>query len=184
MQDFLLTPLLREAVTYKLAHQIHNLRPEKDYALGPLDMFPAGIADAADWRNLIFEGWWSWLEKWGKFVSIFLSGILPLRGRQMATHDSVLTSRPLSGTRFQPQPAVGIGTWTGCVPYAVLPCRWRRFKQHFTPEGPHCCRTPLPPPRDYEPLRPRVPLQHDYLTVHEEKPPLPRSQHVSALTII
>ena len=53
MQDFLLTPLLHEAVTYKLAHQIHNLRPEKDYALGPLDMFPAGIADAADWRNLI-----------------------------------------------------------------------------------------------------------------------------------
>ena len=26
MQDFLLTPLLREAVTYKLAHQVHNLR--------------------------------------------------------------------------------------------------------------------------------------------------------------
>ena len=42
-QDFLLTPLLREAVTYKLAHQVHNLRPENKYALGPLDMFPVNI---------------------------------------------------------------------------------------------------------------------------------------------
>ena len=57
MQDFLLTPLLREAVTYKLAHQVHNLPPEKEYALGRIDMFLAGIADAADWRNLIFGGW-------------------------------------------------------------------------------------------------------------------------------
>ena len=30
MQDFLLTPLFREAVTYKLAHQVHNMRPEND----------------------------------------------------------------------------------------------------------------------------------------------------------
>ena len=45
MQDFLLTPLLRKAVTYKLAHQVH-MRPENEYALGPLDMFPAGITDA------------------------------------------------------------------------------------------------------------------------------------------
>ena len=72
MQDFLLTQLLREAVTYKLAHQIHNMRPENDYALGPLDVFPADIAAAADWRNLLFSGWWSWLEKWDKLVSIFL----------------------------------------------------------------------------------------------------------------
>ena len=56
MQDFLLTPLLREAVTYKLAHQAHNMRPENDYALGPLDMFPADIIAAADWRNLLFGG--------------------------------------------------------------------------------------------------------------------------------
>ena len=72
MQDFLLTPLLREAVTYKLAHQVHNLRPENNYALRPLDVFPAGIADAANRRNLILGGWWSWLEKWGKLVSILL----------------------------------------------------------------------------------------------------------------
>ena len=66
-------PLLREAVTYKLAHQVHNLQPENEYALGPLDMFPAGIADATDRRNLLFGGWWSWLEKWGKLVSILLN---------------------------------------------------------------------------------------------------------------
>ena len=39
MQDFLLTPLLCEAVTYKLAHQVHNMRLENDHALGPLDLF-------------------------------------------------------------------------------------------------------------------------------------------------
>ena len=72
MQDFLLTLLLCEAVTYKLAHQVHNLRPENDHVLGPLDLFLDSIAATADWRNLLFGGWWSWLEKWGKVVSIFI----------------------------------------------------------------------------------------------------------------
>ena len=72
MQDFLLMPLLHEAVTYKLAHQVHNLRPENEYVLGPLDVFPVDAAAAADWRNLLFGGWWSWLEKWGKLASIFI----------------------------------------------------------------------------------------------------------------
>ena len=40
MQDFLMTPLLCEAVTYKLASQVHNLRPENEHVLGPLDVFP------------------------------------------------------------------------------------------------------------------------------------------------
>ena len=40
MQDFLLTPLLREAVTYKLAHQVHNLRPENEHTLGPIGHLP------------------------------------------------------------------------------------------------------------------------------------------------
>ena len=121
MQDFLLTPLLREAVTYKLAHQIHNLRPEKEYALGPLDMFPAGIADAADWRNLIFGGWWSWLEKWGKLVSIFLGVYyLYVVGRWLLT--TLFSLRVLYQEHgFTPQPTVGIGAWTGRFPNAILP---------------------------------------------------------------
>ena len=72
MQDFLLTPLLREAVTYRLANQVHNMRPENEHTLGPLDVFPNDIAAAADWRNLLFGGWWSWLEKWGKLASILI----------------------------------------------------------------------------------------------------------------
>ena len=63
MQDFLLTPLLREAVTYKLAHQGHNLLPENEHILSSLDVFPVDAVAAADWRNLLFGGWWSWLEK-------------------------------------------------------------------------------------------------------------------------
>ena len=58
MQDFLLTPFLREAVIYKLAHQVYNLRPENEHVLGPLDLFPDTIAATADWRNLLFGGWW------------------------------------------------------------------------------------------------------------------------------
>ena len=72
MQDFLLTPLLREAVTYKLAHQVHNMRPENEHALGHLDVFRTDVTAATDWRNLLFGGWWSWLEKWGKLASIFI----------------------------------------------------------------------------------------------------------------
>ena len=65
-------PLVRDCLLEKLAHQVHNMRPDSDYALGPLDMFPADIAAVADWCNLLFGGWWSWLEKWGKLVSIIL----------------------------------------------------------------------------------------------------------------
>ena len=45
MQDFLLTPLFQEVVTYKLAHQVHNLRPENQHVLGPLmfQCFLAGV---------------------------------------------------------------------------------------------------------------------------------------------
>ena len=73
---------------------------------------------------------------------------------------------------FSPNLLWGLGPGQDVFPMRFYR-RWRRFKQHFAPEDPHRGRTPLPPPRDYEPLRPRVPLQHDYLTVHEEKPPLP-----------
>ena len=51
MQDFLLTPLLREAITYKLAHQVHNLRPDNNHALGPLDLFPNSIAATVEWQT-------------------------------------------------------------------------------------------------------------------------------------
>ena len=99
MQDFLLTPLLREAITYKLAHQVNNLWPENKYALGPLDMFPASITDAADWRNLIFGGWWSWLEKWGKHP---FGDILSICCRLVVTYHSLFPPHPLSGARVQP----------------------------------------------------------------------------------
>ena len=114
MQDFLLTPLLREAVTYKLAHQVHNMKPENDYTLGPLDLFPADIAAAADWRNLLFCSWWSWLEKWGKIVGIVL-GIyyLYVVGRWLLT--------TLFSFWVWFQPSVGIGPGAGCLPHAVLP---------------------------------------------------------------
>ena len=43
--------------------------PQKKYALWPLDVFPEGLMDPIDWRNLVFGNWWSWLEKWGKLAT-------------------------------------------------------------------------------------------------------------------
>ena len=145
MQDFLLTPLLCEAVTYKLAHQIHNLRAEKEYALGPLDMFPAQIAGAADWRNLIFGGWWSWLEKWGKMVSIFLwVYYLYVLGRWILT--TLFSLRILYQEHgFSPNLLCSLGPGQDVFPMRFYR-RWRRFKQHFAPEAPRGGRTPLPLP--------------------------------------
>ena len=151
----------------------HNLRPEKEYALGPLDMSPAGIADAADWRNLIFGGWWSWLEKWGKMVSIFLGVYyLYVVGRWLLT--TLFSLRILYQEHgFNPNLLWGLGPGQDVFPMRFYR-QWRRFKQHFEPEDSRRGLTPLPLPRDYEPLRPRVPPHHEYLTVHEaERPSLP-----------
>ena len=179
MQDFLLTPLLREAVTYKLAHQVHNLRPENEYALGPLDMFPAGIADATNRRNLIFSGWWSWLEKWGKLVSILL-GVYYLYavGRWLLT--TVFSLCVLYQEHgFSHNLLWGLGPGQDVFPMRFYH-QWRRFKQHFAPKDPEHDEPPALMPRDYEPLplRPWAPLHHEYLAVHEpEGPPLPRQNY-------
>ena len=128
MQDFLLTPLLREAVVYKLAHQIHNLRPENEHALGPLDLFPDTIAATADWRNLLFGGWWSWLEKWGKFVSICIGVYyLYVLGRWLLT--TVFSLRVLYQEHgFGPNLLWGLGPGRNVFPMRFYR-RWRRFRQ-------------------------------------------------------
>ena len=133
MQNFLLMPLLRECVTFKLLHQIHNLRPEKEYALGPINIFRAGIADATDWRNLIFGGWWSWLEKWGKIVSIFLRVYyLYVVGRWLLT--TLFLLRILYQEHgFSPSLLWGLGPGQDVFPMRFYR-RWRRLKQHFAPE--------------------------------------------------
>ena len=162
MQDFLLTPLLREAVVYKLAHQIHNLRPENEHALGPLDLFPDTIAATADWRDLLFGGWWSWLEKWGKFVSICIGVYyLYLLGRWLLT--TVFSLRVLYQEHgFGPNLLWGLGPGRNVFPMRFYR-RWRRSKQ-TRPE--HSSRTP-----ERRSARP----PHDYLALDEvEVPPLPR----------
>ena len=45
LHDFLLAPMLGEAVTYKLAGQVINLHPDNRQALTPMDVFPAGTVD-------------------------------------------------------------------------------------------------------------------------------------------
>ena len=37
-----------------------------------MDMFPQEVIDAASWRQLLFGGWWGWLEEWGQIVSVLL----------------------------------------------------------------------------------------------------------------
>ena len=121
MQDFLLTPLLREAVTYKLAHQVHNLRPENEYILGPLDVFPVDAAAAADWRNLLFGGWWSWLEKWGKVASVCIGAYYLYVAARWVITTLFSPKGTVRGTWVWTQPFVGVRTRTGCLPHAVLP---------------------------------------------------------------
>ena len=70
----------------QLAHQAHNLRPETNMSWGPLDIFPVDAAAATGWRNLLFGGWWSCLEKWGKLASIFIGAYyLYVAGRWLIT---------------------------------------------------------------------------------------------------
>ena len=86
MQDFLLTPLLREAMTYKLAHQVHNLRPENEHILGPLNIFPVDAAAAADWRNLLFGGLVELAGEMGKAGQHLHRGLLPICCRPVARY--------------------------------------------------------------------------------------------------
>ena len=163
MQDFLLTPLLREAVTYKLAHQVHNLRPEREYVLGPLDVFPVDAAAAADWRNLLFGGWWSWLEKWGKVASICIGAYyLYVAARWIVT--TLFSLKVLYEEHgFGPNLLWGLGPGQDVFPMRFYR-RWRRFKQHLSSNGKG--ETPRVPPR---------PLPHEYLMMEEVRAPtLPR----------
>ena len=126
MQDFLLTPLLREAVTYKLAHQVHNLRPENEYALGPLDVFPSDVTATADWHSLLFGGWWSWLEKWGKLASIVLGVYyLDVAGRWATT--TLFSLKVLYDEHgFGPNLLWGLGPGQDVFPMRFYQ-RWRCF---------------------------------------------------------
>ena len=122
MQDFLLTPLLREAVTYKFASQVHNMRPENEHALSPLDVFPNDIAAAADWRNLLIRGWWSWLEKLGKLASIFIRAYyLYVVGRwTLTTLFSLKVLYDEHGFRPNLLWGLGPGSWTRRLPNVFL----------------------------------------------------------------
>ena len=165
MQDFLLTPLLREAVTYKLAHQVHNLRPENEHVLGPLDVFPVDAAAAADWRNLLFGGWWSWLEKWGKLASIFI-GIyyLYIAGRWLLT--TLFSLKVLYEKHgFGPNLLWGLGPGQGVFPMRFYRL-WRRFKQHLSQTDGR--EIPQVPPRTGP---------HEYLAM-DEVLPLPQRNPV------
>ena len=163
MQDFLLTPLLREAVTYKLAHQVHNLRPENEHVLGPLDVFPVDAAAAADWRNLLFGGWWSWLEKWGKLASIFIGAYyLYVAGRWLIT--TLFSLKVLYDEHgFGPNLLWGLGPGQGVFPMRFYR-RWRRCKQHLSQT------------EDREIAQaPPCTAPHEYLALDEvEMPSLPR----------
>ena len=131
MQDFLLTPLLREAVTYKLAHQVQNLRPEKEHTLGSMDVFPIEAAAAANWRNLLFGGWCSWLEKWGKLTSIFIGAYyLYVACRWIVT--TLFSLKVLYDEHgFGPNLLWGLEPGQGVFPMRFY-CRWRLFKQHLS----------------------------------------------------
>ena len=135
---------------------------------GPLDLFPDTIAATADWRNLLFGGWWSWLEKWGKFVSICIGVYyLYVLGRWLLT--TVFSLRVLYQEHgFGPNLLWGLGPGRNVFPMRFYR-RWRRFRQAHSE---HSARTP-----DRRPVRP----PHDYLALDEiEVPPLPHRNRAVA----
>ena len=139
------------------------MRLENEHALGPLDVFPTDVAAAADWRNLLFGGWWSWLEKWGKLASIIL-GIyyLYLVGRWAIT--TLFSLKVLyEEHEFRPNLWWGLGPGQDVFPMRFYR-RWRWFKQHFSQAGGH--EVARAPP---------VTVPHEYLALNEmEIPQLPR----------
>ena len=169
MQDFLLTPLLREAVTYKLAHQVHNMQPENEHALGPLNVFPTDVVAAADWRNLLFGGWWSWLEKWGKLASIFIGAYyLHVAGRWIIT--TLFSLKVLYDEHgFGPNLLWGLGPGQNVFPMLFYR-RWRRFKQHLSQANGREAARAQP-----------VTAPHEYLALNKvELPQLPRCNQVQS----
>ena len=164
LQDFLMAPLIREAVTYKLAYQVRNLQPGNQHLVTPMDMFPQEIIDAASWRQLLFGGWWGWLEEWGQIVSVLLGLYYAYVFLKAG-----LTACFSLGVLYQehglsPNLLWGLGLGRKLFPMRFYR-RWREFQRGSHPRTrttgdiPLAALTaPRPPPRP-------LPLEHEYLAV-------------------
>ena len=179
LQDFLLAPLIREAVTYKLAYQVRNLQPGNQHLVTPMDMFPQEVIDAASWRQLLFGGWWGWLEEWGQIVSVLLglyyAYVFLKTGLTACFSLGVLYQEH----GFSPNLLWGLGLGRKLFPMRFYR-RWREFQRsNHSPtrapgESPFAAlAAPLPPPRP-------LPREHEYLAVGTEGPSLPSAEHSAA----
>ena len=122
-----------------------------------------------NWQNLLFGGWWSWLEKWGKLVSIFLGVYyLYVIGRWLIT--MFFSLRVLYQEHgFGPNLLWGLGPGQDVFPMRFY-LRWRQFKQHFS-QAEKCDPKRAPP----------TPAHHEYLALNDmEGPPLPRRNRAVA----
>ena len=176
LQDFLMAPLIREAVTYKLAYQVRNLQPENQHVVTPMDMFPQEVIDAAGWRQLLFGGWWGWLEEWGQIVSVTLglyyAYVFAKAGLTACFSLAVLYQEH----GLSPNLLWGLGLGRKLFPMRFYR-RWRESQRNTQPE-PDPSRAsrlaaltaPRPPPRP-------APREHDYLAIKAapSTPPSPDS---------
>ena len=169
LQDFLMAPLIREAVTYKLAYQVRNLQPGNQHVVTPMDMFPQEVIDAAGWRQLLFGGWWGWLEEWGQIVSVLLglyyAYVFLKAGLTACFSLGVLYQEH----GFSPNLLWGLGVGRKLFPMRFYR-RWREFQRggrqrtRTREETPFAALTaPRPPPRP-------IPNEHEYLAVGTEAP--------------
>ena len=161
LQDFLVAPMLRDAVTYKLADQVLNVRPDNRRALSPTDVFPAGVVDPTDWRRLIFGGWWHWMEQWGQLVSVVL-GLYYAYVICRSAFTALFSCRVLYQEHgFSPSLLWGLGLGRKLFPIRFYH-RWRKFQANVGRQDMETLslrRTrPRPPPRP-------APRPHDYLVV-------------------
>ena len=119
--------MIRDAVTYKLADQVLNVRPDNRRALTPTDVFPAGVVDPTDWRRLIFGGWWNWVEQWGQLVSVVL-GLYYLHSFCRAGFTALFSCRVLYQEHgLSPSLLWGLGLGRKIFPMRFYR-RWRKFQ--------------------------------------------------------
>ena len=77
LQDYLEFPRIQSAVTYKLADQAHNIRPET--SITPDILFPPHAIPSGSWTTFILGSLWGKLRRLGEMASIFVGGFLLLK---------------------------------------------------------------------------------------------------------
>ena len=74
LQRYLEFPRVQNAITYKLAEQAIDIRPET--YISPLNLFPPGSLPSGSWHSFILGKFWGAIKQLGEVASIFVGVFL------------------------------------------------------------------------------------------------------------